>query len=116
MMGKSNTKVTQESDTALLELLGEYIRHHRLKQNKSQEQLAQEAGINRSTLVEFERGGRSNTLTFIQLLRALDQLHMLETFYVVKKPSPLQLAKLEQDSRKRASKTKTAHHATTSDW
>lgn len=105
-----------QSDTVLLELLGEFVRHHRLQQNKSQEQLAQEAGINRSTLVEFEQGGRSNTLTFIQLLRALDQLHVLDTFYVAKKLSPLQLAKLEQASRKRASKSKGAHHTTPSDW
>lgn len=116
MMDISNIKAALMSDAALLEQLGEFIRHHRLQQNKSQEQLALEAGINRSTLVEFEQGGRSNTLTFIQLLRALDQLHVLEALHIVKKPSPLQLAKLEQASRKRASKAKNARTATTSDW
>jgi transcriptional regulator with XRE-family HTH domain len=104
------------SDPALLKVIGAYIRHHRLDQNKTQDQLAREAGINRSTLIEFERGKRSNTLTLIQLLRALNQLDVIEQFKVLPPVSPIQLANLEKKKRKRASKKKTPDNKTGSDW
>ncbi|WP_416864130.1 MAG: helix-turn-helix domain-containing protein [Imperialibacter sp.] len=115
MMDKNNIKSKYMSDAALLSTIGEFVRHHRLEQNKTQSQLAEEAGINRTTLVEFEQGKRSNTLTLIQLLRALNQLQVLELFKVEKKLSPLQLAKLEQTQRQRASKRKDPERSS-SDW
>ena len=94
------------SDTAIIVNIGSFIRHHRLKQNKSQGQLAEEAGIHRTTLVEFEKGTRANILTFIQLLRALVLLHILEVFSEQYQISPLHLAKLQHSKRERASKKK----------
>lgn len=116
MMDKYNTNLQLLSDVTLLGAIGEFIRHHRLEQNKTQSQLAEEAGINRSTLVEFEQGRRSNTLTLIQLLRALGQLNTLASFKVEKQLSPLQLAKLEQKQRQRASRKKSVERRTASDW
>ncbi len=91
------------SDSALLKVLGEFIRYHRLKQNRSQDELAREAGINRTTLSSFERGKHSTTKTFIQLLRILNLLYVLEQFQVQKQISPILLAKLERKERRRAS-------------
>jgi len=105
-----------ESDIATLKRMGEFIRYHRLQQNKTQGQLAKEAGINRTTLVEFEQGRRSNTMTLVQLLRALNQLHVLTSFQISKQLSPLQLAKLEQKERKRASKITLKDGKLKSDW
>ena len=116
MMDIDNMNLKSMNDISLLKLLGEFIRHKRLEQNKSQGQLAEEAGINRSTLIEFEQGKRSNTLTLIQLLRALDQLQIFDQFKVIEKISPIQLAKLEQKKRKRASKKKSVSKETKSDW
>jgi transcriptional regulator with XRE-family HTH domain len=104
------------SDVALLRTIGEFIRFHRLKQNKTQSQLAEEAGINRTTLVEFEHGKRSNTLTMMQLLRALGQLQVLTSFQVNIEPSPLKIAKLEQKERKRASRNSIKEGKLKSDW
>jgi len=115
-MDKNNIFWKTTSDIALLKVLGEFIKHHRLEQNKSQFKLAQEAGINRSTLSEFEQGKHSNTLTFIQLLRALNQLYVFEQFKIQTQISPIQLAKLEQKKRKRASKMKTTFKKLKSDW
>ncbi len=42
------------SDPAILVLLGEYIQQTRLQQNKTQQQIATAAGINRSTVVQIE--------------------------------------------------------------
>ena len=100
------TNIKSSSDAAIVSNLGAYIKHHRLEQNKSQQQLADEAGINRSTLVDFEKGMRANLLTFIQLLRALNLLEVLEHFKVTPQISPLKLAELEHQKRRRASKTK----------
>jgi transcriptional regulator with XRE-family HTH domain len=94
------------SDAALLRLLGEYIRHHRLEKNISQSELARRAGISRSTLVEFEKGKSANILTFIQLLRILDLLHVLDHFRVEPQFSPLMLAEMQHAKRLRASKAK----------
>lgn len=93
------------SDKVFLEMMGEFIRHHRLEQNKSQSQLAKEAGIARSTLSLVEKGESTLFIIYIQLMRALNLLYMLKEFEVKPQFSPLQLAKLEQSKRLRASKT-----------
>ncbi len=92
------------SNASLMKLLGNFIRHHRLEQNRTQAELAETAGINRTTLSQFERGTRVSMITFVQLLRALDQLHVLEVFKITEQISPLELAKLSRNKRKRASK------------
>jgi transcriptional regulator with XRE-family HTH domain len=103
----SYTDLAASSDKVLLEKIGAFIKHHRLQQNKTQDQLAREAGIARSTLSLFEKGENTGTLVFIQLLRALKLLHMLHDFQIRQQLSPLQLAKLEQSKRIRASKSDT---------
>ena len=105
-MDKTSNEWHVLNDMALLKILGVFVKHHRLEQNKTQDQLAKEAGINRSTLSEFEQGKRSNTLTLIQLLRSLGQLHVLESFKISPQVSPIQLARLEQNKRKRANRKK----------
>ncbi len=104
------------SDNALVERMGLFIKHHRLEQNKTQDQLAKAAGINRTTLNAFERGMRSNVMTLIQLLRALDQLQVLQTFDIQPQISPIRLAEMEHAFRKRASKKKTTDEKPESDW
>jgi len=79
-----------------MRILGAFVRHHRVQQNKSQSQLAKEAGIVRSTLSLFERGENTGLLIFIQLLRALKLLQLLQEFEIRQALSPLQMAKLEQ--------------------
>jgi transcriptional regulator with XRE-family HTH domain len=112
----SNIKWSSYSDQSLVEILGEFVKHHRLEQNKSQAQLAEEAGINRSTLIEIEKGKPSTIMTLIRLLRVLNLLHMLEPFQIIPQVSPIQLAELEQSKRKRASKTKKTTGKRKSEW
>jgi transcriptional regulator with XRE-family HTH domain len=114
----SDIKWVAASDKVLIETIGAFIKDHRLQQNKTQGQLAREAGIVRSTLSLFESGKNTSLLVFIQLLRALKLLHLLKEFQVKQQISPLQLAKLEQSKRIRAKqkspdKIKPAHK---SDW
>ncbi|MCX6246161.1 MAG: helix-turn-helix transcriptional regulator [Bacteroidetes bacterium] len=104
------------SDKAIMEAIGSFIKHHRIGQNKSQSQLALEAGIVRSTLSLFERGQNTSLLVFIQLLRALKLLHILDTFQVRQQFSPIQLAKLEQSKRTRAGRSGKKDAKLKSDW
>ena len=90
------------SDLALLEWLGKFIQQVRLQQNKTQQQVATAAGLNRSTVIQIEKGGGGTLISFVQILRALEQLQILEHFEVKPQISPLQLAKLEQNKRQRA--------------
>lgn len=90
------------SDKVLAKHIGNFIRHHRIKQNKTQDKLANAAGISRSTLSLLERGETVTIATLIQVLRVLDQLHVMEAFNVQQVISPLALAKMEREKRQRA--------------
>jgi transcriptional regulator with XRE-family HTH domain len=91
------------SDKALSKHIGTFIKHQRMEQNKTQEILANAAGISRSTLSLLERGETVTLATLIQVLRVLDQLHIMDQFSVQQVISPLALAKLEKNKRQRAS-------------
>lgn len=106
MTDLSYTNWDSMSDKALAEHIGFFINYHRLDQNKTQDVLANAAGISRSTLSLLERGETVTLATLIQTLRALDQLHVMEVFSVKQTISPLALAKIEKEKRQRARRNK----------
>lgn len=79
------------------------MRHQRVGQDRSQAQVAREAGISRSTLSLLERGQGGNLLTLLQVLRVLGLLHIMAAFEVDDRPSPLALAAYDRKQRQRAS-------------
>jgi transcriptional regulator with XRE-family HTH domain len=89
------------NDKAVSEILGGFIKESRLRQRKTQEELAAEAGIARSTLSLLEKGKNTSLLAFIRLLRALGMLSLLEEFRERERLTPLQLAKIEHKKMKR---------------
>lgn len=91
------------TDKALSKLIGKFVKHHRLQQNKTQNVIATEAGISRSTLSLLERGEKVNLSTLIQVLRILDLLDLMEVFEVNETISPIAYAKLKKKQRKKAS-------------
>jgi len=107
----------QLSDITILKKLGDFIKHHRLDQNKSQDQLSKEAGISRSTLSLLERGEKVNLITLIQVLRVLDQLQWLEAFEIKKTISPIDYIKLQKKhERQRARNFDIAADNPPSEW
>jgi transcriptional regulator with XRE-family HTH domain len=102
MTDKSFKEWASMSDKALTEYIGAYVRHHRMEQSKTQDELASGAGISRSTLSLLERGETVTINTLIQVLRVLDQLQILRAFEVKKTVSPLALAKMQKEKRQRA--------------
>ena len=104
MTGNSYIDFTSMNDQALTGLIGEFIKHNRLEQNRTQDAVARDAGISRSTLSLLERGETVTLATLIQVLRVLGKLNILDEFRVEKTISPMMLAKLEKAERKRARK------------
>jgi len=94
------------SDKALMETIGTFVQHHRLNQNKSQSDVAEAAGISRSTLSILERGEKISLNSLIQVLRILDLLHIMNVFKVSKEISPIEYAKLQKNKRQRARNNK----------
>ena len=112
----STIELKRMTDDMIIKAIGEYIRSVRLERNLTQEQLGDRSGVHRTTIRDLELGKRSTLLTLIQVLRSLDQLQSLKNFKVSKELSPLELAKLEINERKRASGSKSDQKPKTSDW
>lgn len=94
------------SDTALQKVIGRFIQIHRLRQNKSQDETAAEAGISRSTLSLLENGENVRTDSLIRVLRVLNLLHVMDAFDIKEEISPIEYAKLKKKERKQASPAK----------
>ena len=99
-MGKANKNYTQMSDGAIIAHIGRFVKHTRTKQRKTQVQLAEMAGINRWTLSQIENGESITLSSLIQIMRALDCLHVLEGFEFSEEISPLAYAKLKKKTSK----------------
>lgn len=103
------------SDNALIQIIGHFIQHHRLLQNKSQDEVATDSNISRSTLSLLERGEKVNLASLIQVLRVLDLLYIMDVFKVSNQISPIAYAKLQKNKRSRAS-TKSNNQNEPSKW
>ncbi|MBP7256120.1 MAG: helix-turn-helix transcriptional regulator [Chitinophagales bacterium] len=103
MMENINNNLYAMSDEAILQLIGNFLLETRLQQNKSQVEIAKASGINRSTVIQLEDGGGTLT-SFIKVMRSLNQLEILENLKIKSEMSPLQLAKMNQQKRQRASR------------
>src|SRR5690606_8594406 len=104
-MGKTNTDWAQMTDAAIVARIGEFIKHTRMKQRKTQAQLAAEAGLNRWTVSQMEKGESITLSSLIPLLRALDVLYVLDRFQVREEISPLAYAKLKKQQRQERVRT-----------
>jgi len=91
------------SNKAILRLLGKQLRQIRLNKNLSQTELGESAGLSRSAIGHMESKGIGTMSTFIQILRALEKIEILDQFITEAPVSPIQIAKLRGKARKRAS-------------
>lgn len=92
------------SDPSIVKELCGILRQVRLQQNITQEQLAEKAGLSRSAISKMETGKSTvEFLTLIQVLRALQQLHLLDSWKVPAAISPLMVARFTTKGRLRAS-------------
>jgi len=115
-MANTNIEWHSLSDKAIISSIGEFIKHQRLIQNKTQAKIAEIAGINRWTMGKIENGEPISLLSLIQILRALNLLDTLNVFKTQTRLSPLELAKLEKQKRQRASTDNDNNAPNKSEW
>jgi len=117
MTDKSYNNYTSMTDLALSGMVGKFIRHHRLKKNRTQADLAYASGMSRSTLSLLENGEKVTLSSLLKVLRALDLLHIMDAFKVIEQISPIEMARLERKKRKRAKKNKlSSSQQISSEW
>ena len=103
------------TDIAIISKIGAFVKNERLNSNKTQAQLSDEAGVNRSTLSQIENGEAITLQSLIQIIRALNKLELLEIFSVQQLISPIALAKKDLQKRQRARNSDSSNNAK-SDW
>jgi putative transcriptional regulator len=92
----------QNSDDAVLKEVGARLSRTRLERNVSQAQLADEAGLSKTTIERLEAGRSVKLESFVRILRALDQLELLNQLLPEPLPSPIQRVRLQGKRRQRA--------------
>jgi transcriptional regulator with XRE-family HTH domain len=115
-MANTNTNWLSTSDKSIISIIGEYIKHQRLIQNKTQANIAEIAGIHRWTMSKIENGEPISLTSLIQILRALNLLDLLNVFKIQSQLSPLELARLEKQKRQRASTDNEINEQNKSKW
>ena len=92
------------TDQTVLEELGRRIKQRRLDRNLTQQDVAERAGLDRTTVGALEREGRATLLSFVQVLRAIGALEEFDVFLPDLGPSPLEVARRQGQIRQRASR------------
>ena len=104
MIGNSVNMFTYPmSDKAILSQLGAQLKQMRLNKNITQLQMSRMAGLSRSAISTMENDGNGSMISFVQMLRALEKLEILNHFITEAPISPIQIAKLHGKQRQRAS-------------
>lgn len=114
-MVNTNIDWVSMSDKAIISTIGGYVKQQRLLQNKTQAKIAETAGVNRWTVSQLEKGEAVSLISLLQILRALDLLHVLDNFKIETQLSPLELAKLDKKKRQRA-RSKDDNEQNESEW
>jgi transcriptional regulator with XRE-family HTH domain len=104
------------TDSVVLTELGSRLARTRLERNTSQEQLAIEAGVSKSTVERLESGRDVKLASFIRILRALGLLERLDNLLPEPLPSPIERLKLHGRRRQRAGGRRGGVHDSSGTW
>lgn len=86
------------TDEAILAEIGHRLERHRVARNRTQAELAAEAGIGRATLQRIERGESVQATSLVKLLRTLGLLTTLDD--AIPEIVELPIARLERERRR----------------
>lgn len=108
-----NIDFSLASSEAIEDTLSQQIEDIRLSRNLTQAQLAEQAGVSRSTITRLGQEGKGVSLnSFIRIMQALQLYSHLEALLPDPGISPLERLKLEGKGRRRARRKK----KTTREW
>lgn len=108
--------IYNQSDRNFLEQVGAFVRQTRIGRSLTQQQLADQAAVNRSTISQIEKGESITLLNLIQILRTLQRLDVLSVFQTQAEISPLQVAEAKMKIRKRVRARKNDSNGKKSEW
>lgn len=97
----NNNDLYSLSNLQIIGQIGLHLKNMRLFKNYTQEYIAQISGIDRASISSIENGRPASLLSLIQIMRALNILEDLNSFFIDPPVSPRLLAKLEEKVRKR---------------
>jgi transcriptional regulator with XRE-family HTH domain len=104
------------AEGSLLMGIGLRVAAARLQRNITQQKLADEAGVSRSTVRRLEGGESVQLSAFLRVLRALDLLEGLDLLLPDATVSPLHVLEHQGQKRKRASGPKTIGDSASKPW
>ena len=107
------------ADPILLAKIGERLKSYRLKQNITQQSLADEACISVSSVKKIEKGEINSFDSFLRVLRTLGQLEVLLPLVEEEQMSPSEYYKMRNEKahkRQRAAGTIRNSQNTQSEW
>lgn len=112
----SMVKYTVFSEEAILAEFGKRIAGARLNNNWTQAELANKAGVSKSTVEHIEKGQSTQLLNMVKILRALGFLNQFLNIVPELGPSPMELLmqskNQQKNKRKRASRPRDTSNAT----
>ncbi len=89
------------SETNVVAELGRRLALHRAARELTQAELAEQAGVARSTVQRLEGGESIQLASFVKILRALDRLDALDAVLAEQVRSPLAELRRERERRRR---------------
>lgn len=94
------------ADEMILHKIGEHLKAVRLKQNITQQRLAEDSGVSLSSVKKIENGEIRSLDSFVRILRTLGKLEVLQPLVEEEELSPNEYYELAQKTnlkqRKRA--------------
>ena len=81
------------SNDAILRYLGAQMKQMRLNARLSQRELAEQAGVARSTIIAMENGHGVSLDSIVSVLRVIQKLSVLDAFETESLVSPLEIAR-----------------------
>ena len=108
------------ADAEIISRIAARIKQMRLKQNISQLNLAQSAGLSLSSIIRVEDGNIKSFDTLLRILRTLGELEVFNTLIEEEPMSPNEYFKVvnaaKKTKRKRASKNSQTKNQEESEW
>ena len=89
------------ADTSIAERIGANLRAVRLRQNITQQSLADTAGVSLSSLKKIEKGSIGSFDSFLRILRALGKLNVLQPLIEEEQLSPNEYYELVNSAHKK---------------
>lgn len=90
-----------QTNDAIMRQIGSKLKELRIEKNMKQTELADAAGVSVFTISAVENGKMTSLITIVQLLRALEHLDYLTSFFQEETISPIAYAKLMKNNKKK---------------